>query len=59
MSQEKLSEQGRRFLQEPQPFMLTKPMSPPERKLQAADGDLGYDETLFNRLRFLRKEGIS
>jgi ATP-dependent DNA helicase RecQ len=55
LSQEMLSEQGRRFLQEPQPLMLTKPMSLPERKGQAADGDLAYDETLFNRLRILRK----
>ena len=50
-----ITEQGRRFLQEPHPLMLTKPMSPPERKLQTADGDLAYDETLFNRLRYLRK----
>jgi ATP-dependent DNA helicase RecQ len=49
-----ITEQGRRFLQERQPLMLTKPMSPPVHKLQTA-GDLAYDETLFNRLRYLRK----
>ena len=49
-----ITEQGQRFLQDPQPLMLTKPMSPPTHKLPPA-GDLTYDETLFNRLRYLRK----
>lgn len=50
-----ITEQGLCFLQDPHPLMLTKPMSPPERNRQTADGDLAYDETLFNRLRYLRK----
>ena len=49
-----ITDQGRLFLQDPQPLMLTKPMSPPAHKLPPA-GDLAYDETLFNRLRYLRK----
>ena len=49
-----ITAQGQRFLQEPQPLMLTKPMSTPERKTAPA-GELAYDEVLFNRLRQLRK----
>ena len=49
-----LTAQGRRFLREREPVMLTKPMSAPERKTPSA-GDLVHDETLFNRLRQLRK----
>ena len=49
-----ITAQGQRFLQEPQPLMLTKPMSTPERKT-APVGELAHDEVLFNRLRQLRK----
>ncbi|MEE9232666.1 MAG: DNA helicase RecQ [Nitrospirales bacterium] len=49
-----LTAQGRHFLQEPQPLMLTKPMSAPERKPKPTD-DVAHDEDLFNRLRHLRK----
>jgi ATP-dependent DNA helicase RecQ len=49
-----ITAQGQRFLQEPQPLMLTKPMSTPERKTAPA-GELAHDEVLFNRLRQLRK----
>ncbi|MGD9851051.1 MAG: DNA helicase RecQ [Nitrospirales bacterium] len=49
-----ITDLGSRFLQEPQSLMLTKPMSTPERK-EPPSGDLAYDETLFNRLRYLRK----
>ena len=49
-----LTAQGHHFLQEPQPLMLTKPMSAPERKTSPT-GDLAHDEVLFNRLRQLRK----
>ncbi len=49
-----LTAQGRHFLQERHPLMLTKPMSAPERKTPPA-GDLVHDEGLFNRLRHLRK----
>ncbi|MDH3770163.1 MAG: helix-turn-helix domain-containing protein, partial [Nitrospirota bacterium] len=49
-----ITAQGQHFLQEPQPLMLTKPMSTPERKTAPA-GELAHDEVLFNRLRQLRK----
>jgi ATP-dependent DNA helicase RecQ len=49
-----ITAQGQRFLQEPQPLMLTKPMSTPERKTGHA-GEMAHDEGLFNRLRQLRK----
>lgn len=49
-----ITDQGQHFLQNPQPLMLPKPMSPPTQKLPPA-GDLASDETLFNRLRYLRK----
>lgn len=49
-----LTPQGRGFLRERPPVMLTKPMSAPERKTPPT-GDLAHDEVLFNRLRQLRK----
>lgn len=49
-----LTAQGRGFLRERPPLMLTKPMSAPERKTSSA-GDLPHDEKLFNHLRQLRK----
>lgn len=49
-----ITDQGRRFLQEPQTIMLTRPMSTPERKVQLTS-DLAHDEVLFTRLRQLRK----
>lgn len=49
-----LTAQGRGFLRERPPIMLTKPMSAPERKTSSA-GDLAHDEGLFSHLRQLRK----
>ncbi len=49
-----ITAQGQHFLHEPQPLMLTKPMSTPERETMRADV-LAHDELLFNRLRQLRK----
>jgi len=49
-----LTTQGRGFLRERPPVMLTKPMSVPERKISSS-GDLAHDEELFNHLRQLRK----
>ncbi len=49
-----LTSQGRAFLRERSPVMLTKPMSAPERKTSSA-GDLAYDEELLSHLRQLRK----
>ena len=49
-----ITDQGRRFLQEPQPVILARPMRAPERKT-ASGKDLPHDELLFNRLRTLRK----
>jgi ATP-dependent DNA helicase RecQ len=50
-----LTAQGRGFLRERPPIILTKPMSAPKRKTSPA-GDLAHDETLFNHLRQLRKK---
>ncbi|MDA0739636.1 MAG: DNA helicase RecQ [Nitrospirae bacterium] len=49
-----LTAQGRGFLRERPPIMLTKPMSAPERKTSST-GDLAHDEGLFSHLRQLRK----
>lgn len=49
-----LTDSGRRFLEESSALMLTKPMSPPALK-NPADDHSAYDETLFTRLRYLRK----
>ncbi|MEC4674241.1 MAG: DNA helicase RecQ [Nitrospirota bacterium] len=49
-----LTAQGRGFLRERPPIILTRPMSAPERKT-APTGDLAHDEGLFNHLRDLRK----
>ena len=46
--------QGRDFLQERHSIMLTKPMIAPEKKARTVDSQT-YDDTLFHRLRQLRK----
>ncbi len=49
-----LTAQGKDFLQECQPIILTKPMRAPEKKTSST-GDLAHDEMLFHQLRQLRK----
>ena len=49
-----ITDQGREFLREPQPLRLTQPMSASAQTFSNAQ-DLAYDESLFNRLRHLRK----
>ena len=49
-----ITEQGRAFIQERHTIMLTKPISAPERKPSRVD-DTAHDESLFDRLRQLRK----
>ena len=49
-----LTTKGHHFLQAPQPLILTKPMTAPERKTSPTS-DVAHDEMLFNRLRQLRK----
>ena len=52
-----VTNQGRRFLQEPHTLMLTKPFSTPDRQsvITKERPDDSYDEGLFNLLRQLRK----
>jgi ATP-dependent DNA helicase RecQ len=52
-----VTNQGRRFLQEPHPLTLTKPFSAPDRQSVPTKVRLddSYDEGLFNLLRHLRK----
>jgi ATP-dependent DNA helicase RecQ len=49
-----ITEQGQAFIQERHTIMLTKPISEPSRKTQATE-ELAHDESLFARLRQLRK----
>jgi ATP-dependent DNA helicase RecQ len=49
-----ITEQGQAFTQERHTIMLTKPINEPLRKTQPAEG-LAHDESLFDRLRQLRK----
>ncbi len=49
-----ITEQGRAFTQERHTIMLTKPISEPVRKAKTTD-DQAHDESLFDRLRQLRK----
>ncbi len=49
-----ITKQGRAFIQERHTIMLTKPISAPERKPSRVD-DTAHDESLFDRLRQLRK----
>jgi len=49
-----ITEQGRRFLEEPTTLLLTRPMSTAERKPQPANA-VAHDEMLFERLRQRRK----
>jgi ATP-dependent DNA helicase RecQ len=53
-----VTNQGRSFLQEPHPLMLTKPYSAPDRQSVTTKGrpDDSYDDALFNKLRQLRKD---
>jgi ATP-dependent DNA helicase RecQ len=50
----KLTQQGQAFTQERHTIMLTKPISEPARKANPTD-EQAHDETLFDRLRRLRK----